>query len=88
MIERDQSLTPHVPKFLPGFKSPRNEADDDHTEYKDTSSTDRYDTSRTDRDGSIENLKATKNKNVDDEYKDDNLQNQHGNETVINKTQW
>ena len=32
-------------------------------------------------------MKGTKNKNDDDEYKEENLQHQHGNETVIKKTE-
>ena len=31
-------------------------------------------------------MKATKNKNDDDEYKEENLQHQNGNGTVFNKT--
>ena len=42
--------------------------------------------SRTNRDDSIENVKVMKNKNDDDEYKEENLQHKHVNETVINKT--
>ena len=71
-IGKYQSLPPHAPKIPPGFKSLRDEADDNHVEYTDTSRTDRYDTSFTDRDDSIENMKATKNKNDDDKYKEDN----------------
>ena len=62
-IEKYQSLLPHVPKFSTGFKSLRNEADDDHPESTDTSRTDRDGKSRTDQDYSVENLKAMKNKN-------------------------
>ena len=40
----------------------------------------------TDKDDSIDNIKATKKQNYDDEYKEDNYQHQHGNEGVINKT--
>ena len=40
----------------------------------------------TDQDDSMENLKSTKNKNDDDEYKEENSQHQNVNETVINKT--
>ena len=42
--------------------------------------------SRTDQDDSIEDVKSMKNTNYDDEYKEDNSQHQHGNETDINKT--
>ena len=42
--------------------------------------------SRTDQDDSIENMKATKNKNDDDEYKEDNSQHKQGNGIVINTT--
>ena len=65
-IEKYQSLSPHVPEFTPGFKSLRNEADDDHHEYTDTSRSDKDNTSRTYQDDSIEHLKSTKNKNDDD----------------------
>ena len=85
-IEKDQSLPPHIHKFPPGFKSLRNEADDDHHESTDTSRTDKDDTSSTDKDESLENLKSTNNKNSYDKYKEKNLQHQHGNESVINKT--
>ena len=84
-IEKDQSLPPHIHKFPPGFKSLRNEADDDHHESTDTSRTDKDDTSRTDQDDYIENLKFMKNKNDDDKYKEENSKHQHGNESVISK---
>ena len=41
---------------------------------------------RPDKEDSVKNLKATNNKNIDEEYKYDNLQHQQSNETVINKT--
>ena len=72
-IRKDQSLPPHVPKFPPGFKSLRNQADDDHHESTDTPCTDKDDMSRNNSDDSIENVKATKNTNDDDEYKEDNF---------------
>ena len=40
----------------------------------------------TDQDDSIENMKTMKEKNNDDEYKEDNLQHQNGNKSVINTT--
>ena len=61
-IEKYQSLPPHLPKFPPGFKSLRNEADDDNPESTDTSFTDRDDTSRTDTDDSIYNIKSRRKK--------------------------
>ena len=85
-IEKYQSLPSHVPKFPTGSKSLRNEANNDHPESTDTSCKDRYDTSCTNQDDSIENMKATKNKNDDEKYKEDNLQHPHNTETVINKT--
>ena len=85
-IEKYKILPPHAPPFPPGFKSLRNKADYNNPESTDTSHTDKYDTSRTDRDNSIENVKATKSTNDDDEYKEENSQHQNGNETVINKT--
>ena len=84
-IKKYRSLPPHVPKFPPRFKSLRNEADGDHNKYIDTSRTDRDDMSRTDQDDSIENLKSMRNKNYDDEYKDEILQHQHSNESVVRK---
>ena len=39
--------------------------------------------SRTNKDDFIENLKSNHNKNSDDEYKEENYQHQHGNESVI-----
>ena len=84
-LQKYQCLPPHVPPFPPGFKSLRNEANDDNPESTDTSRTDKYDTERTDRYDSIDNLKDVK-KNDDVEYKDEYLQHQNGNETVINKT--
>ena len=75
---KDQSLPPQLPKFCPGQKSLINEADDDCHDYTDTSCTNnKY---------SVDNIKATNNKNTDDEYKEDNLQHQHSKESVINKT--
>ena len=85
-IEKYQSLPPYLPKFILGFKSFRNKADGDHQESIDTSRTYRYDTPRTYKYDSIENLKAINNKNIDDEYKEDNSQHQHSNESIINKT--
>ena len=85
-IKKYQSLPPHVPKFSPGFKSLRNEADGDNHEYTDTSRTDKDDMSLTNQDNSIENLKSMKNKNDNEEYKEENLQHQNGNGRVINKT--
>ena len=84
-IKKDQILPPHVPKFPPGFKSLRNKADDDHHESIDTSCTDKDYTSRTDKDDSMKNLRAMKNKNDDDKYKEENSQHQQVNESVINK---
>ena len=85
-LQKYQCLPPHVPPFPPGFKSLRNEANDDNPETKDTSRTDKDDTSPTNWYDSIENVKSMKNTNDDDKYKEDNLQHQDGNESVINKT--
>ena len=71
-IQKYQCLPPNVTPFPPKFKSLRNEANDDNPESTDTSHTDKYNTSRTYSDGSIENVKSTKNKNYDDEYKEVN----------------
>ena len=81
--EKDQSIPPNIPKFPNGFKLIRNEADGNHHESTDTSSTDRDDTSHTDQDDYIQNINSTKNKNDDEEQKEDNLQHQNGNESVI-----
>ena len=60
--------------FSSGFKSLRNEANDDNPETTDTSRTNKYDTSRTHRYYSIENVKATKKKNDDEKYREENLE--------------
>ena len=52
-IQKYQSLPPHVTPFPPGFKSLRNEANDDNPETTDTSRTDKDDMSRTNRYDSI-----------------------------------
>ena len=85
-IEKYQSLPPYLPKFILGFKSFRNKADGDHHESIDTSRTYRYDTPRTYKYDSIENLKAINNKNIDDEYKDENMEDLIIIESVINKS--
>ena len=85
-IQKDKWLPPHFSPFPPGFKSLRNEANDDDTETTDTSCTDKDDTPCTNWDDYIENVKAMKNTNDDDEYKQDNSQHQDGNESVTNKT--
>ena len=76
--EKDQILPPQLPKFFPGYKSLRNEAED--------GCNDSIDTSRTDKEDYVDYLKATNKKNSYDEYKEDNLQHQYSNESVINKT--
>ena len=73
-LQKYQCLPPHVLPFNPIFKSLRNKANDDNPETTDTSRTDKDDMSRTNRDFSIENVKATKNKNNDDKYKEVNSQ--------------
>ena len=86
MIEKYQSLLPHLPKFPPEFKSLRNEEKNDNPESKDNSKTDIDDMSLTDWDDFIENVKATKNTNDENKYKEDNKQHQDDNENVIKKT--
>ena len=76
--EKDQSLPPQLAKFCPGCKSLRKEAEDDCNDSTDTPCTD--------KEYSVENLKLMNNKNIDDEYKEENLQHQHSNESVVNKT--
>ena len=74
---KDQNIPPQLLKFCLGYKSLINEADDDCHDSTDISCTDnKY---------SAYNLKATNNKNIDDEYKGENSQHQHSNESVINK---
>ena len=68
-LQKYQCLPPQLPPFNPGFKSLRNEANDDNPETIDTSITDKDDTSHTNQDDYIENVKATKNKNNYDKYK-------------------
>ena len=63
---KDQSLPPHLPKFFHGYKSLRNESDDDRH--------DSTDTPRTDKEGYIYNIKAMNNKNSDGKYKEEHLQ--------------
>ena len=82
-LQKYQSLPPYVPPFTPGFKSLRNETNDDNPETTYTSRTDKDDTSRTNCYDSIENVKAMNNTNDNDKYKEENLQNQDSNETVI-----
>ena len=65
-IEKYRGLPPHVPKFPLGFKSLRNEADDDHHESTYTSRMYKDYTSHTDLYDYIENIEAMKNKNDDD----------------------
>ena len=55
-LPKYQCLPPHVPQFPPGFKSLRNEENDDNPETTDTSHTDKDDTSCTNQDDSIENM--------------------------------
>ena len=64
-IKKYQILSPHLPKFLPGYKSLRNNADYCHHESTDTS--------RTDKEYYVDNLKSINNKNSDDEYSNENL---------------
>ena len=75
---KNQILPSHLPKFCSGYKLLINVADDDR----------RYsiDMSCTDKEYSIDNLKSTNKKNIDDGYKEENLQHQHCNASVINKT--
>ena len=51
---KHQIIPPKLPKFCPGQKSLRNEADNDHK--------DSTDTSRTDKEDPVDNLKSTNNK--------------------------
>ena len=85
-LQKYQSLPPHVPPFTHGFKSLRNESNDDNPETTDTSRTDKDDTSCTNQDDYIENVKSMKNTNDDEKYKEDNAQHQGIHKTVINKT--
>ena len=60
VIQKDLCLPSHVTPFSSGFKSLRNNSNDDNPETTDTSRTDKDDTSRTNWDYSIENVKAMK----------------------------
>ena len=84
-LKIDHCLTSNVPPFYSGFKSLRHKANDDNPETTDTSHTYKDDTLRTNQDDSIENVKAIKNTNDDDKYKEENFQHQHINESVIKK---
>ena len=60
-------MTPITRTFISsGFKSLRNEANDDNPDTTDTLCTDKDDTLHTNRGDSIENVKAMNNKNDDD----------------------
>ena len=61
-LQKYQFLKSNVPPIPSGFKSLRNEANDDNPETTDTSRTDKDDTSRTNWDDSIEKFNAIKNK--------------------------
>ena len=76
--DKDQSLLPQPTKFRPGYKSLGIEVENYHNNSTDTS--------RTYKEYSVENLKAMNNININDEYKEENLQHQHINEIVIKKT--
>ena len=76
--EKDQIIPPQLAKYLPGYKSLTNKAED--------GSNDSTDISRTDKEDSVNNLKSISNKNIDDEYNDDSSQDHNSNEIFINKT--
>ena len=76
--EKYQSLPPQFDKFIPGYKSLINKAED--------VSNDSTDTSCTDKEYYVDNLKDINNKNIDDEYKDENSKHHNSNENVINKS--
>ena len=73
----NQVLTPQLAKFLPGYKSLINELEDGRNYSTDTS--------RTDKKDSVNNLKSIHNKNIDDEYRDENSQYHNSNKRFINK---
>ena len=85
-LQTHQYLPPYVPQFPPGFKSFKNEANGDNNETTDISCTDKDNMSHTNQNDYIEYLKATKNTNDDDEYKEDNSKHQDSNESCINRT--
>ena len=76
--EKYQSIPPQFDKFIPGYKSLINKAED--------VSNDSTDTSCTDKEYYVDNLKDINNKNIDDEYKDENSKHHNSNENVINKS--
>ena len=81
-IQKYQFLPSHVPPFSSGFKSFRNETNDDNLETIDSSRSDKDYKSCTNQYDYIYNVKATK-KEYDDKYKEENPQYQYGNENVI-----
>ena len=76
---------PHLAKFLPTFKSLINEAYNHNSTEDDRN--DSTDTSRNDKKDSVKNLKVIYNKDIYEEYKDENSSDHNSNENVINKTE-
>ena len=79
-------LPSHISPFSSESKSLINKANDDNTETTDTKRTDKDDTSLTDQYYYIESVKAMEEKNDNSKYKEENLQHQHSDESVINTT--
>ena len=77
ITKKYQSLPPQLAKYFPGYKSLKNEAEDDYNYFKDTS--------HTDKEYYVNNMKNINNKDIDDKYKDDNSKDHNSNESVTNK---
>ena len=84
ITKKDQNIPPHFEKFPPGSKSFLNDANDPNsTDYDLNDSTD---TSRNEKEDSVNNMRVTNNKDIDDKYKDENSKSLNSNESFINKT--
>ena len=83
ITEKDPNLPPHLAKYLPGYKSLLNDANDPNSTEDDRNYS--TDNSRNEKEYYVKNLKVTNSKDNDDEYKDDNYQYINMNESVINK---
>ena len=81
ITKKYQSFSPHLANFPPRFKTLINDAHG-------TNSTEDYhndstNTSRNQKEDSVKNMKVTNSKDIQDEYKDENLQALNSNESDI-----
>ena len=72
-------------KIPPVFQLLINDANDPNSTENDRNYS--MDTLRNEKEDSVNNLKVTNNKNIDEKQKDDNLQALNSNDSVINKTE-